>query len=203
MTMKAVAVCPPWVLCISFLAVGLIPSVTSAAECNPIVATAVSVQGRVEVRRVNVTQWQPVSLNEIFCAGDRIRVGDRSRADIALANRAVLRLEQNITITLGGVQKEQTLLVDLIEGATNFFSRATPELEVRTALVNAGVEGTEGLIRIGNTQPEISILDGKAVAANDEGAFSLTGGQSVVSEKGQALMEQTSVSRGMLKRGSG
>ncbi len=114
MTMKAVPVWPLWLLCISFLVVGLTPLVTSAAECNPIVATAVSVQGKVEVRRVNVTQWQPVSRNDIFCAGDRIRVGERSRADIALANRAVLRLDQNITITLGGVQKEQALLVDLI-----------------------------------------------------------------------------------------
>lgn len=120
MTMNPVTVCPPWLLLISFLAVGLTTSVTTAAECNPIVATAVSIQGRVEVRRVNVTQWQPVSLNENFCAGDRIRVGERSRADIALANRAVLRLDQNTTITLGGVQKEQNVLVDLIEGATDF-----------------------------------------------------------------------------------
>ncbi len=167
MTMKAVAVCHSWLLCISFLAVGLTPSVTSAAFCDPIVATAVSLQGRVEVRRVNVTQWQPVSLNDIFCAGDRIRVGDRSRADIALANRAVLRLDQNTTITLGRVQKEQTFLVDLIEGATYFFSRATRALEVPIAFINAGVEGTEGLIRIGNTQTEITILDAKIVAAND------------------------------------
>ncbi len=110
MTMNAVTICPSWLLCLSFLALGLTPSVTSAAVCDPIVATAVSVQGRVEVRRVNVTQWQPVSLNDIFCAGDRIRVGDKSRADIALANRAVLRLDQNTTITLGRVQKAQTFL---------------------------------------------------------------------------------------------
>src|SRR5680860_442548 len=157
MTMNAFTVGPPWLFYISILAVGLTTSVTSAAECDPIVATAVAVQGRVEVRRVNVTQWQPVSLNDIFCAGDRIRVGDKSRADIALANRAVLRLDQNITITLGGFQKEQTVLVDLIEGATYLFSRATRALEVRTAFVNAGVEGTEGLNRIGNTQTETTI----------------------------------------------
>ncbi len=188
MTMNAGTVFTPWVLCISFLAVGLTTSVTSAAECNPIVATAVSVQGRVEARRVNVSQWQPVSLNDIFCAGDRIRVGDGSRADIVLANRAVLRLAQNTTITLGGVLKEQPVRVDLIKGATYCFSRATRGREVRTPFVNAGVEETEGLIRIGNTQTEITILDGKGMAVNDEGTFSPTGGQSVVSEKEQALM---------------
>lgn len=123
MTLNAVPVCFLWLLCISFVAVGLTTSVTSGAECNPIVATVVSVQGKVEVRRVNVEQWQPVSLDDFFCAGDRIRVGDRSRADIALANRAVLRLDQNTTITLGGLQKGKTVPVFLIESATDVFTR--------------------------------------------------------------------------------
>lgn len=168
--MKTVSVCSPWLFCISLLAFELIPLVVLAADCVPIVATAVSVQGRVEVRRVNITQWQPVSLHEIFCAGDRIRVGDRSRADIALANRAVLRLDQNTAITLGEFQKEKTLLVDFIEPKVppKFFCRATRALEVRTDFVNASVKGTEGLIRIGNTQTEITILDGKVGAAYDQ-----------------------------------
>ncbi len=55
------------------------------------------------------------------------------------------------------------------------------------------MEGTEGLIRIGNTQTEITILDGKVLVVNDEGTFLLTDGQSVVTEKEQALMEQTVV----------
>ncbi|MCA9498977.1 MAG: FecR domain-containing protein [Nitrospira sp.] len=168
MTRKTVTVCSAWLLCISFLAVGFSPSVTSATECHPIVATATSVQGRVEVRRVNVTQWQPVSLNDIFCAGDRIRVGDRSRAEIALANRAVLRLDQNTSVTLGGIQKEQTYLVDLIEGAAYFFSPTTRMLEVPTELVRAGIEETEGLIRSGITQREIPMLAEKVPGANDK-----------------------------------
>ncbi len=186
--MHAVSVCSSWLLCISFLAVGFSPPVTSAAECNPIVATVVSIQGKVEVRRVNVEQWKPVSLNDIFCAGDRIRVGDGSRADIALANRAVLRLDQNTTITLGGIQKEQAVLVVLIERATDVFTRAVRAVEGGTPFVNAGVEETEKLIRIGSTKTEITIFDGKGVVATDERTFSLTGGQSVVSAKGQALL---------------
>lgn len=186
--MNAVLVGFPWILCISFLPVGLTTPVTSAAECNPIVATAVSVQGKVEVRRVNVQQWQPVGLNDIFCAGDRIRVGDGSRADIALANRAVLRLDQNTAITLGGFQKEQTVLIVLIECATDVFSRAIRALEGRTTFVNVGVGETEGLIRIGGTQPEIIILGGEGVVANEPGTVSLIGWESVVSAKGQALL---------------
>ncbi len=182
MTMNAVPVCSPWLLCISFLAVGLTASVTSAAECNPIVATVVSVQGRVEVRRVNVEQWQPVSLNDIFCAGDRIRVGAESQADIALANRAVLRLDQNTAITLGGIQKEQTVPVVLIKGATDVSTRAIRAVGGRALLfLYAGVGGTEGWIRIVNIQADV-------VSKKWGEGFSLAGEQSIVSPKGQVLM---------------
>jgi tetratricopeptide (TPR) repeat protein len=192
MTMKLMtAYLPRLFLGTSLLAVGLSPSIVSAADCDPIVATAVSVQGKVDVRRVDVTQWQPVTLNDTFCTGDRIRVGDRSRADVALANQPVLRLDQNTTITLGGIQKEQTFLVDLVQGATYFFSRATRALDVRTAFVNAGVEGTEGLIRVGDDRTEITIFEGKVVAANDAGTLSLTGGESAVAIQGQAPAYRT------------
>ena len=180
-------------LCTSLLAGVLGPSVASAAECDPSVATAVSVQGSVEVKRVDATQWQPVTLNDTFCTGDRIRVGDRSRADVALANQPVLRLDQNTAIILGGIQKEQTFLVDLVQGATYFFSRATRALDVRTAFVNAGVEGTEGLIRVGDNRTEITIFEGKVVAANDAGTLSLTGGESAVAIQGQAPAYRTIV----------
>ncbi|WNM58604.1 FecR domain-containing protein [Candidatus Nitrospira allomarina] len=186
--MNAVSVCSLWLLCLSFSAVGLTTPITSAAECHPIVATVVSVQGRVEVRRVNVEQWQPVSLHDIFCAGDRIRVGNGGRADIALANRAVLRLDQNTTITLGGIQKEQTVLVVLIESVTDVFIRAIRAIEVKAQFVSAGAGETEGLIRIRDTRTDITILNGKGVVARDEGTFSLTGWESVFSAKGKALV---------------
>ncbi len=180
-------------LCTNLLLIGLAPVPVLAADCDPSVATAVSVQGSVEVRRVSVTRWQPVSLNDPFCSGDRIRVGDRSRADIALNNQPILRLDQNTTITLGGVKKEQAFLIDLVQGATYFFSRATRALEVRTAFVNAGVEGTEGVIRKGDDQTEITIFEGKVVAANDAGTLSLTSGQSAVAARGQAPTYRTVV----------
>ena len=51
---------------------------------EPWVARAVSVQGTVESQKVGETQWQPVKLNDTFRPGDRLRVLERSRADIAM-----------------------------------------------------------------------------------------------------------------------
>ena len=163
------------------------PEILSAATtCEPWVAKMASVQGNVEVRRAGQTQWQAARLNDTYCAGDRIQVGERSRADVTLVNQPVLRLDQDTTITFGGVREERTSLVELIRGVMYFFSRLPRNLEIITAFVNAGVEGTEGLVRVDPDKTLISIFEGRVLAANQAGSLSLTGGQSAVAEQGRA-----------------
>jgi len=130
--------------CIIFLAAWLYPCPAFADTCEQWIAKAVSVQGNVEVQRAGETQWQTVKLEDTFCPGDTIRVDDRSRADLSLVNQPVLRLDQNTTLTLGGVKEDRGSVVELAKGAIHFFSRIRRNLEVQTGFVNAGVEGTEG-----------------------------------------------------------
>ncbi|HTN71713.1 MAG TPA: tetratricopeptide repeat protein, partial [Methylomirabilota bacterium] len=145
----------------------------------------VSVQGNVVVRRAGQTQSQPARLNEPYCAGDRIQVGEKSRADISLVNQPVLRLDQYTVITIPGVKDERTSLVELVSGAVHFFSRLPRSLEVNTAFVNAGVEGTEGLIVVEADRTLITIFEGRVLAANAAGSLPITSGQSAVAEKGK------------------
>jgi tetratricopeptide (TPR) repeat protein len=180
-------------VCTGILTVLLSPATSLAATCDQSGAKAMAVEGKVDVRHPEETQWQPVKLHDTFCPGDVIRVQERSRADIALSNQPMLRLDQNTTMTLGGIKKEGGSLIELVKGATHFFSRVPRNLEVRTAFVNAGVEGTEGVIRVTEDKTEITIFEGKVVAANEEGTLSITNGQSVVAEKGKALSYQTVV----------
>ena len=171
----------------SFLAVLLYPPCASPAEtCDQWVAKVVSVQGSVEVRRVGETRWTQVKLNDTYCPGDVIRVNDNSRADLALINQPVIRLDQNTSITLGELKEERTFLLSLLEGAAHFLSRAPRSLEVSTAFVNAGVEGTEFFIRVEQNKTLLSIFEGKVLASNDAGSLSITSGQSAVAEKGKA-----------------
>jgi len=163
----------------------LVPPVRAATVCDPGVARMVSAQGTVQVLRVGQTQPQPARLNETYCAGDRIQVGDKSRADIALVNQPVLRLDQNTLITLAGVKEERASIIDMARGALHFFSRLPRNLEVNTAFVNAGVEGTEGLIEVRADRTLITIFDGRVLAANAAGSLPVTGGQSAVAEKGK------------------
>ena len=179
--------------CLTFAATSIFPHAVYAAACDQWIAKAVSVEGRVEVQRAGTTPWQTVKLDDTFCPGDTIRVDQESRAGIALENQPLLRLDQNTTITLGGVKAKRGTVVELASGAIHFFSRIARNLEVLTGFVNAGVEGTEGLIRVEKDRTLITIYDGKVLASNAAGTLTLTGGQSAVAEAGKAPVARTVV----------
>lgn len=131
------------------------------------------------------TVWQAAQLNDTYCAGDRIQVGERSRADLALVNQPVVRLDQRTTITLEKAKEERKSLIDLIRGAIYFFSRDPRDLEVTTVFLNAGVEGTEGFISVAADRTFISIFEGRVLASNPAGSLSLSTGESAIAEKGK------------------
>ena len=171
---------------INFLTVLLCPYASPAGTCEPEVAKVVSVQGTVESQRMVGAQWQPVQLNDTYCPGDTIRVQEKSRADVALMNQSVLRLNANTMITLEGVKEKRTSLVNLLKGAAHFFSRGPRSLEVRTPFTVAGVRGTEFFISVEADQASLSVFEGTVLAANEVGSLSLTSGQSAVAEAGKA-----------------
>ncbi|MEJ2182613.1 MAG: tetratricopeptide repeat protein [Nitrospirota bacterium] len=170
---------------LSFIII-LAPSLAAAGTCEKWAAKVVSVQGTVEVRQEGQTQWLPVKPDDTYCPGDVIRVGEKSRADLALSNQPIVRLDEGSTLVLGGLKDERTSVVNLIDGALYFFSRVVRNLEVHTAFVNAGVEGTEGLVRVENRSTFILILEGKVLASNDAGSATLTSGQAALTEEGKA-----------------
>jgi len=162
------------------------PGLTAAATQEPWVARAVSVQGAVEAQRVGEAQWQPVQLHDTFRPGDRIRVLESSRADVALLDQSVLRLSANTTITIEANKEERTAVVDLLRGAAHFFSRGPRSLEVQTPYTIAGVRGTEFFISVEADRTLLSIFEGTVLAANSAGHLTLTSGQSASAETGQA-----------------
>jgi tetratricopeptide (TPR) repeat protein len=150
------------------------------------VAKAVSVQGTVESQRVGETQWHPVQLNDTFQSGDKLRVLARSRADVAMLDQSVLRLNANTTITIEAVKGERTGVVDLLRGAVHFFSRRSRGLEVQTPFTVAGVRGTEFLISVEADKTLLTVFEGEVVAESPAGHLMLTSGQSAVAEAGKA-----------------
>jgi len=156
-------------LCFSFVIALLYPCAASAERCAQWVAKVVSVQGTVEVKKVGEALWEPVKLNDTYCPGDEVRAGANSRANLALINEAVLRLNQNTSMTLGEFKEEKTSLVDLFKGAAHFFSRKPRSLEVNTPYAIAGVRGTEFFIEVDDNQTFLSIFQGEVLAQNKFG----------------------------------
>jgi tetratricopeptide (TPR) repeat protein len=184
--MKRKRVGIPVLLACAAIAVMMTAAIAHGATCEKWAGKVVSAQGVVEVKRAGQTLWEPAKLNETYCPGDTVRTDKKSRADIALHNHPVLRLDQNTTVTLGGMKDERTSLVDMIGGAALFFSRVTRNLEVRTATVNAGVEGTEFFLRADPGKTDLTVFEGKVLASNEAGGLPVTTGQSAVAEAGKA-----------------
>jgi tetratricopeptide (TPR) repeat protein len=171
---------------ISLLVILLLPGTVRAEECKEWIAKIVSVQGSVQVKIRGQTQWSSVELHNTYCEGDIIRVREKSRAAIELANETVIRLDQKTTLTLIEAEKTKTSLIDLITGAVHFISRVPRTLEVNTPFVNGTVEGTEFLVRVHEDHTIIMVFEGKVRAVNDQGSLMLAGGQSAVASAGQA-----------------
>ena len=150
------------------------------------VARAVSVQGSVEARRAGQTSWQPVQLNDTFSPGDTIRVLARSRADLALLDQSVLRLNANTELTVEPVKDQRTGVVNLLRGAAHFFSRGPRSLEAQTPFIVVGVRGTEFFIGLDADRALLTAFEGTVVAQNPAGSLTLSSGQSAVVETGKA-----------------
>jgi tetratricopeptide (TPR) repeat protein len=166
--------------------VALQPFFAVAQTCEEPIGKMVSVQGTVESQKAGGTQWQPVKLNDTLCPGDTIRVLNNSRAEIALVNQSVLRINENTTITLEGVHEDRTTLVDLLKGAALFFSRGTRKLKVKTQYAIFGVRGTEFFIRVDERQAFMSVLEGTVLAENQIGSLTLKDGESTIAAAGKA-----------------
>ncbi len=162
------------------------PAMSIAQTPAPPVARAVSVQGAVEARRAGQASWQPVKLNDTFAPGDTIRIGERSRADLAMLDQSVLRLNANTELTVEPVKDTRTGVVSLLRGAAHFFSRGPRSLEVQTPFTVAGVRGTEFYIGLEPDRALLTVFEGTVLAQNPAGSLTLTSGQSAVAETGKA-----------------
>jgi tetratricopeptide (TPR) repeat protein len=157
----------------------------AAERCDPPVAHIVSLQGQVEIRPDEREPWRAATLGEALCVGDSIRVGRLSRAALALADDSVLRLDQRTTLRLRSGVEPQISAIDLLLGALYLFARRPRALEVDTPFVNAGVQGTEFLVRVADDHTLIMVFDGRVLARNPDGELLLASGDAGLARLGE------------------
>jgi len=158
----------------------------SAGEhCELRAGQVVSVQGEVVISRTGSPRWVRATLRETLCPGDRIRIEARSRAAVRLVNETVLRLDQGTTVTFSQIEPEAPSWIELLRGAVHFLSRVPQRLDIRTPFVNAGIEGTELVVRVAPSEARVFVLEGQVLASNAAGRLRLTSGEAAVAEAGK------------------
>jgi tetratricopeptide (TPR) repeat protein len=172
-----------WMLFMVALPPGMVCAQTPIEE--KWVATVVSIQGQVQVRRNEMHQWQTVRLADRFLAGDVIKVGTDSRAAFVLKNESTLRVDQQSTLVFSEAEPRQPFLIELLNGAVHFFSRVHRSLRLVTPFVNGAVEGTEFAARVDDRQTTITLLEGRLNVFNQQGGVRLVKNQSVTAMANQ------------------
>lgn len=159
---------------------------TAWAACENWAAKIASVQGKVEAKRTDSTQWQAVKLDDTFCPGDHIRVSVNSRAAIILVNETLLRLDQNSAIKLTAVNAKEPSIIELLKGIGHFISRVPRSLKVETPSMNAAIEGTEFVVAVDTNESRVTVFEGTVLASNPIGKLRVTSGESAVAGKNTA-----------------
>ncbi|MDO8845824.1 FecR domain-containing protein [Methylicorpusculum sp.] len=171
---------------LSFLFV--FPCITWAnGDCEQWIAKLASGQGKVDIQHPSETRWLSVEQEAIFCPGDKIRTGRRSRATLLLSNQTIVTLDQNSTLIFSQPEEENIpWLLKLLQGSGFFRSRQTQQLNIHTPFINAVHEGTEFLVEVDATQTQISVFDGQVTAQNQLGKISITQGYTGFATENQA-----------------
>jgi len=168
-------------LLLAFVSVTLTRNTFAADDCVTKAAQIVSVQGDVELHRAQNIAWQPAGLNMSLCPGDRLRVRDHGRAAIRLNNNSMMRLDQRTTITIPESDNDTiTSLIELIQGAIHIITRTPRPFKIKTPFLNAGVEGTEFLVKIEGDHTRVVMFEGHLSAENKSGRVMLTDHEAAV-----------------------
>lgn len=168
-------------VCLNFL-----PCRSLAETTELLAGYVVSLQGIVEIRRANQPVWEPVKQNDPFMVGDTVRIGAKSRADIALVNETVIRLDQNTTIMFSGPEKGGFSILELIKGALYFLTNRPRTLKIATPFVNGVIEGTEFYAMVDDVKTLFTIFKGRVALANNAGTLGIREGQSAIAMANKA-----------------
>lgn len=167
---------------------GMLYAAVAPAQTPPCAdwAQLVSAQGVIEARRADATEWRPARLNDYLCPGDTLRAQRRARGALLLHGETLIRIDQHTALTLLPSREPGRRWIDLLYGVAHFISRVSRSLDVKTPYVNAAVEGTEFLLRIGADQTLLAVYEGVVRASNDAGEARVTTGETITAAPGRA-----------------
>lgn len=154
-----------------------LPAAAAERSCEDWHAEFVSVEGSVEIQRAGSARWQAAAQDQIVCIGDSVRVNGYSRAAVRLPDKTVLRLDQRTSLTFSEPRDETATWVDVLLGVIHIISRDPRALRFNTPYANAGLEGTEFVIEVGDRGTDVTVVEGEVEMSNAAGTIGVPSGQ--------------------------
>ena len=154
----------------------------------------VAIQGKAELMPAGAATWVITQTNQVLQTGDRLRTEDNSRVTLLWCDKSVVPLGPLTQIEILPPNNPHSLPgLQIAKGVLSFFHRDKPgTIRVLTHGANASIEGTEFVMRVSETngteQDLLSVLDGKVLFSNAQGAVLLTNDQQAVVEPGTRPM---------------
>ncbi|MGH8538497.1 MAG: FecR family protein, partial [Gammaproteobacteria bacterium] len=156
-----------------------------AQSCEPGAASVISVQGDVEVSGHDRAHWRDVQLKQVLCGGQQVRLMAKSRAVLKLPNETLIHLDEGSVVTLRAIEPDKPAWLDLLRGALHIISRVPRALNIRTPLVNAGIEGTEFALQVGSTETALWVYEGRVRFSNTLGQLLIASGEAAAAAPGR------------------
>ena len=129
-----------------------LPKVSQPANrLQPEDAHLTYLSGDAEVRRLHAQKWEPVRVNAKLKQGDRIRIGNKSKAEIITFDGDIIRLAQNSELTISYLKKNPLknikkkrlfLRIGRMWNKTKRLRRSESEYIVKTPNAISGIWGT-------------------------------------------------------------
>lgn len=145
-------------------------SITSEAYSTSGMATITSMHNRVQEKTSSNPSWHKSQIKSILHAGDSIRTGSLSRAEITYSDGTVTRIGPHTVMRVSEHSAQRTNL-KLITGKLWLkVSKGNGRLQIQTPTATAAVLGTELLVT--NDENDIShvtTLDGLVEVTGSEG----------------------------------
>ena len=110
----------------------------------------------------------------------------KSRAVLQLPNETLIHLDEGSVFTLRAIEPDKPAWLDLLRGALHIISRVPRALNIRTPLVNAGIEGTEFALRVDPARAELWVYEGRVRFSNTLGQLLIASGEAAAAAPGRA-----------------
>jgi Tfp pilus assembly protein PilF len=172
-------------LCLILLA-ACVTFANAETHCDPEVSRLISAQGHVDAYLAQASQWSSAQQGQPYCGDDKVRTGALSRAVLSMEKGIATFLALDQLTLLNFVKNAGRVMLSIETGQVHIRSHTPSRFDVTTPFVNAGIEGTEFLVKADEHSAEISVFEGKVRVFNDQGEIMITKGQTAQTLAGKA-----------------